>query len=204
LRALQQYFRGPNEDEFRIIVDLIGLCSWVDMVSAQRIRDCAERDETKRTPVLGLNADEARTANCYVLTASELGPRDNWRIGIPHGVFNSYEDLDRQVQSALFEALMREGEVDCTKLKRQLDALQHDKEPVFVVLRSEGLKAGWLEKLRQTELFEWVNFLVLTGAAGGACGLLPEDAMLRPVLSAGSEAEVWKTYETTKAILRLA
>jgi len=203
LRDLQQFFGRANEEQFSDIVDLIGFCSWVDMGSAHRIKGCSAPDVTAQH-LLALNADEVRTATCYVLTASERGPRNNWPIGTAHGIFASYEDLHQQVRSTLLEALNLDRDASVAKLSKRLDALRHAREPVFVVLDAKGLSASWLKQLRETVLFNWVNFLVLTGEDVVTLGLLPEEAWLKPLLPNGFEREIWDSYESAKQILRIA
>ena len=201
LRDLRQFFGRRNEEQFNDIVDLIGFCSWVDMGSAHRIKGCSGRDA--QDP-LALNANEVRTARCYVLSASERGPRHNWPIGTAHGIFASYDDLHRQVQSALVEALSLDRDANVAKLKKRLDTLRQGAEPVFVVLEAKGLSANWLKQLRGTELFASVNFLVLTGEGEVMPGFLPEDAWLKPLLPDGFEREIWDNYESAKQILSIA
>jgi hypothetical protein len=200
LRDLQIFFGRAHEEEFNDIIDLVGFCSWVDMRSAQRIKDRAGCDPSAQDP-LGLNAVEAKTATSYVLSASERGLSNNWPIGIVLGVFANYEHLHQQVRSALLEALRLGPDADAAKVKRRVDALQ---EPIFVVLRADGLSAEWLKALRETELFASVNFLILTGQSGDTSELLPEDALLEPLLPDGFERKVWDTYDDAKEILSFA
>jgi hypothetical protein len=199
LRELQQFFGNANEEQFCDIVDLIGYCSWVDIGSAHRIKGCSARNAVAQDP-LGLNADEVRTAKCYVLSASERGPRTNWPIGTAHGIFACYEDLHRQVQSAVLEALNLDRDANVAELRKQLDFCR-GREPVFIVLDAKGLSANWLKQLRETELFAGVNFLVLTGEKGVVPGLLAEDAWLKPLLPGGFEQDVWEKYESAKRFL---
>lgn len=203
LLQLQQYFGKKNEDELRDIVDLIGFCSWVDIASAQRIKQRAEPTSIKQDPI-GLNAEQVRTAICYVLSGSERAPNYNWPVATALGVFGSYEDLHRQIGSALREALQLNGEEDDAEIKQLLDEQQTAKQPVFIVLRADGLSRQWIEDLCGCDLFARVNFLILTGEGNAARGLLSDDALLTPELPQGFEHEVWKTYESTKRILRLA
>jgi TIR domain len=200
LRDLQHFFGGANEEKFGDLVDLIGFCSWVDLGSAHRIKGCALRAAATQDP-LGLNAEEVKTAKGYVLSASERGPRNNWPIGTAHAVFASYEDLTRRVQSALREALDLEDGADDAKLKKYLEARLKG-EPVFVVLRAEGLNTDWLTQLRK--LFAGVTFLILTGETGTTSDLIPDDAWLKPLLPSGYEHEIWDDYDTARQFLRIA
>lgn len=198
LRDLKQWFGNKNVEQFKDLVTLIG-CSWVDIASAQRI-GALKRHITKRGP-FGLNAENPETAKFYVLSGSDRAPSNNWPVGTTHGVFKSYSDLHGQIQAALLEVLAPDA--DATQLKEELELLQRDEEPVFVVLRAEGLSAAWLEDLCADDLFTWVTFFILTGEAGDSRGLLPDDAVLTPILSKGFEQRVWKSYEDTKKTLRL-
>jgi hypothetical protein len=119
-------------------------------------------------------------------------------------VAGSYEDLHQQVICALHEAVNLERDAGPAKLKKRLDLLRQGAEPVFVVLAAEGLSADWLKRLRATELFAWVNFLILSGEAGVMPSLMPEEAWLTPLLPSGFEREVWDDYENARQILRLA
>jgi hypothetical protein len=203
LQDLKRFFGRANADEFGYIVDLIGFCSWVDANSAHRIRACAVRDATGRT-LFGLNVERAETANCYVLTGSDKHPKENWPIGTALDVFASYDDLHDRIQSALIEALQVGDEADTAALKEELDSRRELKQPVFVLLRASGLSADWLGRLCNTDLFASVNFLVLTGEAGVKPELLPDDAVLKPVLPAGFERKLWSDYAKTKRLLGIA
>jgi hypothetical protein len=195
LRKLQSFFGRRKADEFNEIVDLVGKCSWVDIASAQRIRGCEHRQA--RTPTLfGLNANEFKTAECYVLSGSGQAPSSNWRIGAALGVYGSYEDLRQQITSELFGVLRLEGR-DIAKLKRRIVL----EGPVFVVLRIDGLDAEWLNQLCAEELFAQVNFFVLTGELDIKAGCLADDSWLKPLLAPGVEDRVWEDYAEAKEIL---
>jgi hypothetical protein len=203
LLDLQGFFGRTHEEQFSEVVDLIGFCSWVDMGSIHRIKGCSVRAAAAQAP-FGLNADEVRTATCYVLSASERSPRTGWPIGTAHGVFASYDDLHQGVQAALLEALNLNADTNVDKLARRLDTLRQRKQPVFVVLKAGGLSANWLKRLHETELFAWVNFLVLTGKTGIMPGLLPDEAWLKPLLPDGFERAIWDEYEEAREILGIA
>jgi hypothetical protein len=197
LQDLRRFFPKANEDEFRVIVELLARCSWVDAGSAQRIRACGLRDRTGRV-LLGLNAEQEETAKCYVLTGSDKHPDDIWPVGI---VLNDFGDdeahLHKRVRSALVGALTLDDPDDAA-LKADLDYRRDTKQPVFVVLGAEGLSKDWLKRLREAELFEGVNFLLMTGKAGDARQLLPDDAILKPLLPAGFENKLWNNYARVK------
>jgi hypothetical protein len=100
----------------------------------------------------------------------------------------------RRVRSALMEGLTLE-DADDAELKVELDGRRESRQPIFVVLGAQGMSADWLERLCGVELFAWVNFLILTGKAGSASGLLPDEAILKPLLPAGFESKVWGNYD---------
>jgi len=108
--------------------------------------------------------------------------------------FGGEDDLHARVRSALIGALKLDDDSGDAKLKSRLDSKRNLKQPVFILLDGAGLSTDVLERLRASELFAGVNFLVLTGEAG-APGLLPDEAVLKPLLKAGFEDKVWSTYE---------
>jgi TIR domain len=199
LRDLQQYF---DDDKFADLVQLIS-CSWVDYRSACRVAETAKRKPAERSP-LGLNAERTATARCYVLSASGRAPQQNWKIGEPNWVFGGYVDLRKQIRAALIQAVdLTEDEAEDGGLEEELKLLEGDKQPVFVVLRTDGLNADLLRRLRADDLFAWVSFLVLTGEAGGPRELLSDIEQLEPLLPKGFETKFWTDYEKTKRSLRL-
>jgi hypothetical protein len=199
LRDLRQYI---NEGEFKELIQLIG-CSWVDYRSAQRVAENADRERADRIP-LGLNAEHKATAECYVLSASGRAPSQNWGIGETHWMFQTYPDLRNQVRTALIQALQLTDEEDQAKaLERELAIRERDKQPVFVVLRTTGLGADWLGRLRADNLFAGVSFFVLTGQAGGPHQLTSVIEPLEPPLSSGFESKFWDNYEDTTRTFRL-
>jgi hypothetical protein len=193
LLNIRKHFGQAQEDRFRDIVQLIGFCSWVDMGSAQRLRACALRDKVAQG-LFGLNAERLDTAKCYVLSGSERTWNTNWPIGAALGDFASEDHLHQRIRSELIGLLqLGDEEYSDAALKQELDFLRA-LQPVFVVLRPQGLSAGWLKRLRESELFAGVTFLVLTGETGISPELLAEDAFLKPFLPVGFEDYVWKNY----------
>lgn len=200
LQDLRRVLGEANVDRFRTIVELIGRCSWVDMGAAQRIKACASGEAVVRS-LFGLNADGTETAKCYVLTGSDKHPDDIWPIGSVLDDFTSEDHLYKRVRSELIGLLkLNDDESDAT-LKQELEA-ELRVQPVFIVLKSRALTADWLTRLRQVELFSGIIFFVLTGETITP-GLLPDDAILTPMLTVGMEKKVWSDYAGTKRRLQL-
>ncbi len=205
LQDLRQIFVDKAKtDAFRTMVDLVGRCSWVKVSSSQRLRVCA-RSDTARVP-LGLNADNQRTAEAYILAASDRHPDESWPFGAVLDAYGAAEnDFHTLVRAALIEALgFEEGDPGDAAIKSRLRVKRKGKLPVFVLLKAGGLKRAWIERLCANELFAGVTFLILTGQAGTP-GLLADDGVLQPVLPEGFEDEIWGDYDTVvKHELKLA
>jgi hypothetical protein len=194
LQDLRRFLKD-RPDEFGVIVELIGRCSWVNMDAAQHIRACALRQKPSHG-LFGLNAEGEETARCYVLTGSDKHPGDLWPFGI---AFNAFGDDEKQVharvRAALIEALKIEtADPEDDDIREEVDLRRELKEPIFVVLQAQGLDAAWIKGLCESKLFAGVNFLILTGATGTP-GLLPDEAVLKPALQAGFEHKLWSTYD---------
>jgi TIR domain len=194
LRDLKHSFTdGVKAETFRAIVELVGRCSWVDAGSAQHLRLCA-LDKAARVP-LGLNADSQRTAEAYILAASDTHPAESWCAGAVLDAYGAENDFLARVRSAVIEAIgIEEQDPDNAAIRNRLKLKSIINEPVFVLLRAAGLERAWIERLRTNELFAGVTFLILTGP-DGTPGLLAEDAVLKPVLQPNFEQEVWSVYD---------
>ena len=196
LKDLQDYFdaRPKTLDD---IIDLIGFCSWVHMRSAHLIRCRAAPDAP--TDAFGLNAKEDNTAKSYVLSATDRGPHNSWPIAFPSNVFgDDYMQLRQQIEDTLFEAVRVPRSKGTEELKKRIAFKRAGQEPVFVVLRADGLEAGWIARLRADELFAAVHFLILSGETIPAAKVLPPEAMLQPDFSDGFEEQVWSDYADVK------
>jgi TIR domain len=201
LQDVRRALGDANVDKFRAIVELIGRCSWVDTGAAQRIRACA-LGHAAAQGLFGLNADGGETAKCYVLTGSDKHPDDSWKTGAVLDDLTSEDHLYKRVRSELIGLLnLNDDDSDAT-LRQELDDELRGKRPIFIVLKSKALTADWIERLRETELFAGITFLVLTGETITP-GLLPDGAVLTPVLPAGLEKKVWSDYAKTKRNLQL-
>jgi hypothetical protein len=194
LRDLKHSFTdGVKAETFRAIVELVGRCSWVDAGSAQHLRLCA-LDKAARVP-LGLNADSQRTAEAYILAASDTHPAESWCAGAVLDAYGAENDFLARVRSAVIEAIgIEEQDPDNAAIRNRLKLKSIINEPVFVLLRAAGLERAWIERLRTNELFAGVTFLILTGP-DGTPGLLAEDAVLKPVLQPNFEQEIWSVYD---------
>jgi hypothetical protein len=195
LQDVRRALGDANVDKFRAIVELIGRCSWVDTGAAQRIRACALSHAAVQG-LFGLNANVDETAKCYVLMGSDKHPSDIWPIGTVLDDFTSEDHLYKRVRSELIGLLYLDDEESDTTLKQELDT-ELSVQPIFIVLHSKSLTAVWIKRLREVELFAGVTFLVLTGETIMP-GLLPDGAVLTPVLPAGLESKVWSDYARTK------
>jgi hypothetical protein len=200
LQDVRRVLGDANADKFRAIVELVGRCSWVDMGAAQRIRARA-LDHTVEQGLFGLNADKDETAKCYVLTGSDKHPADVWPTGAVLDDLTGEDHLHKRVRSELIGLLYLTDEDSDATLKQNLDA-ELGVQPIFILLKSKALTADWLKRLRETELFAGITFLVLTGETITP-GLLPDGAVLTPVLPVGLETKVWNDYASTKRRLQL-
>src|SRR5205085_10890756 len=100
----------------------------------------------------------------------------------------------------LFETVRIDRRKGVDALKRRIDMLRNGQEPVFVVLRAEGLSADWIAQLRADDVFAAVNFLILSGETVGAAKLLPPEAMLQADFSDGFEGRLWRDYADVRDI----
>lgn len=155
LRPVRAVLRDRNylEDVFELVAT-----SWVDLRAAARLKELSRGAQAPRK--LAVNGCERLTADIYVWRASELPATDSWKVVETSGVFGegAAAKLKADIRRALREGFGLETDKEVADL---LDSREQRGEPVFVVLRAEGVGGEVLGELR--EEFQTVTFFFLAG-----------------------------------------
>lgn len=144
-----------------IVADILWLVgsAWVDYRAIDRIPSLA-----RSTRTIGSNAEKPLTARMYIVRASDLLPRDTWKVA---EVTETSGAFDEAVVRQRWEAAIREGLRAAIPKKtdegvdKWLAIKAKVQEPVFVTLPFEGMSDSLLEHLKSQ--FKTVTFFLLGG-----------------------------------------